>query len=123
MLWRINQIINALAVAAVVAALVLLAVALVRTLVDPASDRHGYGLIFSAVLGVVAIALLVPLVVGAIRLHRRQRAGAVCQVVTGAIVAVISAIVPGPYWIGIVVGIGVAAPAVPLLLTKQRVDQ
>ncbi|MBM7786074.1 hypothetical protein [Tenggerimyces flavus] len=123
MLWRINQIINALAVIAVVAALVFLAVAFVRSLVDPTSDRHGYAMIFSAVLGVVAIALLIPLVAAAKQLRRRQRAGAGWQVVTGAIVAVISAIVPGPYWIGIVVGLGVAAPAVPLLLTKQRVDQ
>lgn len=123
MLWRINQIINALALVAVVAALVLLAVAFVRSLVDPDSDRHGYGVIFSAVLGIVAIALLFPLVAAARQLHRRQRAGAVSQVVTGAIVAVISAIVPGPFWIGILVGIGVAAPAVPLLLTPQRVAQ
>lgn len=123
MLRRANQVINALALIAVAAALVGVAVMFVRSLVDPGSDPHGYGRIFAVVLGVVAIALLVPLVAGAIGLHRRQRAGAAWQVVTGTIVTLISTTGPGPYWIGIAVGIAIAAPAVPLLLAKPSVDQ
>jgi hypothetical protein len=122
-LWRINQIINALLLITVVAALGFLVVTFVGSLVDPDRDRHGYGLIFSVVLGVVAIALLLPLVAGARQLRRRQRAGAACQVATGAIAAIISAIVPGPFWPGIVAGILVAAPAVPLLLIRQPAAQ
>jgi hypothetical protein len=122
-LWRVNQIINALVLIAVVAVLGFLVVTFVRSLVVPESDRHGYGLIFSAVLAIVAIALLVPLVAGATQLRRRQRAGAACQVATGAIAAVISAIVPGPFWPGIVAGILVAAPAVPLLVSREPATQ
>lgn len=122
-LWRINQIINAIVLIAVVAVLGFLVVAFVRSLVDPDSDRHGYGLIFPVVLGVVGIALLLPLIAGARQLHRRQRAGAACQVATGAIAAVVSAIVPGPFWGGIVAGVLVAAPAVPLLLARQPAAQ
>ena len=122
-LWRINQIINALALVAVVVVLGFLVVGFVRSLVDPTSDRHGYGVIFSAVLGIVALALLVPIVNGAIQLRRRRRAGAVCQVVLGATVGVLSVIVPGPLWGGIAVGLLIAAPAIPLLVVRERQTQ
>lgn len=121
-MWRINQLLNALAL---LAAVLLLGVLVVQSASSIVADRDVLGMVVlsSVVLGVFLLPPLSLLALGAVALYRHRRVGFVCQVLSGGLVGLygvlIAGALPAARLIGIGLGTLLAAPAVAGLLTTR----
>jgi hypothetical protein len=110
--WRINRILNAVALLAALVLLVALVAVFVASL-DTDGDPHGYGRIFSVVLGMVLLVPVILLTQGAVLLHRRRRAGLAYQLAAGVVIGLYALAVPvgEQRWLGIGLATILAVPA------------
>jgi hypothetical protein len=123
MVWRINQLLNALAL---LAAVLLLGALVVQSVSSLVADRDVLGLVVlsSVVLGLFLLPPLTLLSLGAVALYRRRRVGFVYQALSGGLVGLYGVLVagalPAARLIGIGIGTVLAAPAVVGLSTTRR---
>jgi hypothetical protein len=127
MVWRINQLLNAVALLAAAVLFGLLAIQFVWALVDADRDVHGLVQLSSVVLGLFLLVPIGLLVSGATALHRRRPAGFVYQLLAGAVVGLYGVLISSgparlqvPSLIGLGIGTVLAGPAVAGLWVTFR---
>jgi cell division protein FtsW (lipid II flippase) len=121
--WRVNRIVNMVALLATLSLIAWLAVTFVRSLVgDASTDPHGYARIFSVL---AILAMLVPLMllgVGRRQLRRQRRSGLVLGMLAGAVFVLYGAAISGAVrWIGVGLGVLLAGVgAAGLVATRAQ---
>jgi peptidoglycan/LPS O-acetylase OafA/YrhL len=125
--WRINQLLNALALLAAVLLLGVLVTQFVWSLIDDDRDVHGLVRITSILLGLFLLVPLSLLTSAAVALYRRRRVGFVYQLFAGAVVGLYGVLIssgpaelPTPRLVGLGLGALLAAPAVAGLFATRR---